>query len=365
MHTKKKKDLVFYAKVLIFFSLVLIGTGIFIDFHSDTRLINPIDDVSPVREEENTISITTVDGSEVVPGNKITNIKDKTDKNQNTASEKLPDTSSQTSNENSNINIPNTNVGVGGGNTNTTNNNTGGQTGGNSVHVPSIDEANESLKRSIETTYGITIKYGRETYGYTVGGISTVPVENSTTINAALNRLKSAFSLYPSGFFTEIRNGGIPLSVILINSYSDESITGVTDSSYTYANISIALMHPFEDSFYHESYHYIERYLFKRGANYNSWNTLNPADFRYGTIINNYSYANTFSDSVPFVNNYAQTSDAEDRASTFEYMMAGSKASCLNYGRPVWYKASLIKNTIEAVFNTVSPNVVEYWERYV
>ena len=106
MHTKKKKNLVFYAKVLIFFSLVLIGTGIFIDFHSDTRLINPIDDVSPVREEENTISITTVDGSEVVPGNKITNIKDKTDKNQNTASEKLSDTSSQTSNENSNINIP-------------------------------------------------------------------------------------------------------------------------------------------------------------------------------------------------------------------------------------------------------------------
>lgn len=359
MH-KKKNNLVYYAKILIFFSLALILYGVFLNLNNETKLINPVDDVTPLKEEDNTISITTIDGSEVVPGNKITNTKEKTNNDKDAKSEeKKPDSSNQTFTETSNSNTSTTNSGTG------TSNNTGEQANNNYVHVPSIDEANDSLRRSIETTYGISIKYGSETYGYTVGGISTVPVDNSTTINAALNRLKNAFSLYPSGFFNEIKNGGIPLTIILINNYAENGITGVTDSSYTYANISIALMHPFEESFYHESYHYIERYIFKRGGNFNSWNTLNPADFRYGTIINNYSYANTFSDSVPFVNNYAQTSDAEDRASTFEYMMADSKASCLNHGSPVWYKASVIKNTIEAVFNTVNPNVVEYWERYV
>ena len=46
-------------------------------------------------------------------------------------------------------------------------------------------------------------------------------------------------------------------------------------------------------------------------------------------------------------------------------MMASSKASCLNYGTTVWRKATVMKNTIEAVYNTVSPNEIEYWERYL
>ena len=46
-------------------------------------------------------------------------------------------------------------------------------------------------------------------------------------------------------------------------------------------------------------------------------------------------------------------------------MMADSKASCLNHGKTVWRKANLIKNTLEAVFSTVSPNITEYWERFI
>ena len=45
--------------------------------------------------------------------------------------------------------------------------------------------------------------------------------------------------------------------------------------------------------------------------------------------------------------------------------MASSKASCLNRGNVVWQKANLMKNTIETVFNTVSPTTTEYWERYI
>lgn len=345
MLLNNKDKLNYYAKILIFVSITLMVYGFILDINNEKKLINPIDDVVSLSESKSTVSITTVDGSEVVPGNKITKTND---------SIGSIDTPTNGGSKNNNKgDTPNNNI---------SNNNVSKE---NNIQINTIDEANENLRNNLEATYNVDIKYGSDTIGYKVGGFTTVPLDNSTTINAALNRLKDVFSLYPVGFFNEIKKGGIPLTIILINNYSDNSITGITDSNNNYAKISIALEHPFEESFYHESYHYIERYIFKKGGNFNSWNILNPSNFKYGIIVNNYSYANTFSDSVPFVNNYAQTSDSEDRASTFEYMMADSKASCLNQGKIVWQKANLIKNTIEAVFNTVSPDIVEYWERFI
>ena len=163
-----------------------------------------------------------------------------------------------------------------------------------------------------------------------------------------------------------MRAGGIPLTVFLINNYSDRQVTGVTDSNYSYANISIAALYPFEESFFHESYHYIERYLFKNNASFGSaWYMLNPGGSYSGNINRSLSYDSTYLSSAPFVNDYAQTSPEEDRASTFEYMMANSKASCLNNGNVVWRKARMMSSTIDAVFNTVTPNTVEYWERFL
>lgn len=382
MHKKKTKSIQYYATILFVVSITMLIYGIILDIGNSKRLFDPVKDSTPIQEEESTVSITTIDGSEVVPGNTITKVKDKTkeeikeeikEKGKEEKPKSTPTPSPAPSNNvpsNNNQGTSNTTSPNSSGSSNTGSNNNGnanqnaGQ-GSSTVHIPTIEETNNSIRNNIQNTYGISVKYGSETIGYTVGGISTTPIDDSTAVNAALNRLKNALSLYPSGFFYEIKSGGIPLTVILINSYANNSITGVTDSSYTYADISIAVSHPFEESFYHESYHYMERYLFKRGANYNSWNTLNPVGFNYGTIVNSYSYANTFSENAFFVNTYAQVSDAEDRASTFEYMMGSSKASCLNYGKAIWYKATLMKNTIEAVFNTVSPNNVEYWERYL
>ena len=188
----------------------------------------------------------------------------------------------------------------------------------------------------------------------------------ASKMNKQLDLLKKVLSLYPDGLFQEIKKGGIPLTIMLIQEFSEKSITGITDSSYSYANISIAASHGFEESFFHESYHYIERYLLKKGANFNSWDSLNPSNFAgWGTIDGSLSYSNTFLPTSPFVNNYAQTEAVEDRASTFEYMMAPSKASCLNKGNVVWKKATLLADTIDLVLSSVSPDVTEYWERYL
>ena len=108
--------------------------------------------------------------------------------------------------------------------------------------------------------------------------------------------------------------------------------------------------------------HYIE----KNGGKFSSWNVFNPSDFVYGNEIGDYSYNRTGKADSYFVNNYAQSSATEDRASTFEYMTAKVKYSCFdskNY--PIWKKSEYISSMIETYFSTVSPEVIDYWERYV
>ena len=354
MHKKRKeKRLTYCAKICVIVSLTLLLYGLVLDVNNEKRLFDNIND-KDIYGDGSTISITTLDGSEVVPGNVIVSQEDTGGDNSSNGTSNSPSSTKKPSGKSSN-------GGNSGGNVNP-----GGNSGGSSEpHIVTPEEATNNLRVEIQNTYGVNIKYGNETSNYSVGGFSINSIQDLGMINDQLNRLKNALSLYPSGMFNKIKNGGIPLSIYLVYSYSNNSITGITDSSYTYAIISIAAAHPFEESFYHESYHYIERYLFKRGANFNTWNSLNPSGFNYGVINQHLSYTYANDPNASFVNDYAQTAAAEDRASTFEYMMSGSRASCMNRGTTIHAKANQMALTMDAVLNTVKPNAVEYWERYL
>ena len=232
-------------------------------------------------------------------------------------------------------------------------------------NIIDLETENTLFRNQIQEKYGIQIMYGKETDGYTVEGIQTNCLNDLNKIYDSLFRLDKCLEKYPFGMFQEIREGGIPLTILLVDSYFDSNITGVTDSSYHSAKISLAVSYPLEESFYHESYHYIERYLFKEGANFNSWNNFNPFQFEYGKIYGMYSYSNTSSPDAFFVNNYAQTMDTEDRASTFEYMMADEKIDCFESGKNIWKKAITIARTIEYILDSANPSVEEYWERFL
>ena len=368
MHNRKRRLQLYCAKILILLSFGLFTYGFILDLKGSHKLIDHVTGVSSSNGQS--VSITPVDGSEVVTDSSTKNGNNKGEATSNLPIGNVvnnnPSNGGHSNNSNVSNNNGNNNQTNNSGKNNQTNNNSGSTSNYNvSPPPPTIEETNNSFRRQIENTYGVTVKYGSETNGYSVDGIATTPIYDSNKITSALNELNYSLSLYPNGLFTEIKNGGIPLTILLVSNYSDMSITGVTDSDYSSATISIATIYPFGESFYHESYHYIERYMFKRGANFLTWNYLNPEGFAYGIIRNDYSYANTFAESAPFVNNYAQTDAAEDRASTFEYMMAASKASCLNYGTTVWQKASLMAENMDAVLNTVRPDVREYWERYL
>ena len=403
---KKSFDLTFYARVLISVAIALLVYGFYLDVGSN-KLINPVvtpDDASKKGETITTIDIHHwEDGVEEVPiggeGNSGNSSGGSSSSGNGSSGNSSSgntsgggnsggNSSSGNSGGNSGSNSSGGNSGgnSSGGNSsggNSGGSSSGGNSGGNSSGgngnsggsttpvnpptpaTPTLEQTNNTLRNNIQNNYGITIKYGMETAGYTVGGLSTNTINSASVVNTTLNKLNSALSLYPNGFFKEIKNGGIPLTLYLIDSYSEYGVTGVTDSNYSFANVSVAVAYPFEETFYHESYHYIERYIFKRGISFQSWEGYNPNGFRYGSLWRDQSFARTGAAGAYFVNDYAQTSAEEDRASTFEYMMQGSKPACLNRNMPVWNKASAISNAIDAALNTVNASTTEYWERHL
>lgn len=312
MLRRKQRKIKKFAKILIAFSITLLLYGAFLDYKSDHKFFNPITDSSTIKGGSSR------DGT-TIDINSSGELLDKKDtKNDGTS-------------------------------------------------IPTIDGTNDNYRKQIEKRFGITIKYGEETENYEVGGLTTTPLRSATDISIALSTLNTCLSHYPDGLFQEISDGGIPLTIILIERYSLNGVTGVTDSNSYYATISIATAYPFEESFYHESYHYIERFMSdKRSLSFTNWNGYNPPGFVYGEANYELSYtANGGREDSYFVNNYAQSSDSEDRASTFEYMMDDEKASCLNFNQPVWKKAKLMAEAMDAALTSCSPYVVEYWERFL
>ena len=321
--------------------LILLG----IAFHLENQtILNPITNTHVIGQAENTdINITTTETPIPQP-----------EEEQETTSSENPTSESNNTNSQTQTQNPSPSTGT-------------TQQPQQTPQAPatSIETTNDNLRRTIENTYGITVRYGVETNGYTVAGLSTVRLADSNRINQLLNELNSNLALYPAGFFNETKQAGYTLTIYLIKQYSQANVTGITDSTTKNILISLATDYSFTESLHHEIYHYIEKYMYAKGANYTTWNTLNPVGFSYGNTNNSYSYVSTGNINASFVNNYAQTDQYEDRASTFEYMMDDTEAGCLQTGTPIWKKAKYISEQIDAVFQTVSPNVLEHWERYV
>lgn len=230
---------------------------------------------------------------------------------------------------------------------------------------PSIETTNDNLRKNIESKYKITVRYGVETNGYTVAGLSTECLTDANRINQLLSELNYNLSLYPPDFLNETRQGGYTLTIYLIKRYSQDNVTGITDSTTKNVVISLATDYSYIESMHHELYHYIEKYMYQRGANYTTWNSLNPPGFNYGSENSSLSYANTKNANAFFVNTYAQTDQFEDRASTFEYMMSQNEENCLQTGTTIWKKAKYICEQIDAVFQSATPSTIEYWERFI
>ena len=361
----ENKRLMLLGKLLFSLSFVFIFTGLYLNKLEKQMFYDPINDVVAVAPADgDKVIISTTDGDiEEVNNNPSTpidngsnneNNTDNTNTNTNNNSSNSTDNSSNYNNktntpDNSNNSNEDTNTDI---NPSTSNNNI-------------IDE-NDVLRRSIEDTYGIKVKYGDEISNYQAGSMNVTPILDKDIIKSGLEQLKETLSLYPQDFFREFLNENLNLEVFLIKNYSKDNVTGVTDLFGNRVIVSIAMDYPFFESFNHEIYHYIEHFIVRKQGEFSAWNMYNPNDFSYGTVNSNYSYTKTQKADSVFVNNYAQTNPYEDRASTFEYMMASNKIPCFNSSDyPIWKKSSYMALMIDTYFDTVSPSIIDYWERFI
>lgn len=367
------------ASIMIFFAILLIMTGLYMNF-STSDVLDPIRDVDKANDNPGEVTITTNDGKPPATNSNDTNTNtnngssDTPITNDNTGNNTSSDTDLNPSTSNGNTNT--------GSNTNSSNNNTGNNSGSNTTpstpipdptptpeptpdSTPVVDPLT-NYRKQIEDTYGIKVLYGSETNGYVVGSLGTTVITDTNVMKSTLEQLNTALSMYPNGFFREFSKQNMSLNVYLIKNYSAENVTGVTDFAPRRTIISIATDFPFDESFHHEMLHYIEHYIESAGGRFTAWNSFNPLDFTYGVENSSYSYSKTGTPGSYFVNNYAQTSANEDRASTFEYMTASVKYSCYDSNDyPIWKKSNYLSTMIETYFTTVSSSVVDYWERYI
>lgn len=348
----ENKRLMLLGKLLFSLSFVFIFTGLYLNKLEKQMFYDPINDVVAIAPDDgNKVIISTTDGDveEVnnnpsIPidnGSNINNSDNSTDNNSNNNSTNISDNSNNT-NEDVNHDI------------------------NPSISNDDVMDENDILRRSIEDTYGIKVKYGDEVSNYQAGSMNVTPILDKDIIKNGLEQLKETLKLYPQDFFREFLNEDLSLEVFLIKSYSKDNVTGVTDLFGNRVIVSIAMDYPCFESFNHEIYHYIEHFIVRKQGEFSAWNMYNPNDFSYGTVNSNYSYTKTQKADSVFVNNYAQTNPYEDRASTFEYMMASNKIPCFNSSDyPIWKKSSYMALMIDTYFDTVSPSVIDYWERFI
>ena len=191
--------------------------------------------------------------------------------------------------------------------------------------IPTQEELNDKYRKQLQDTYNIRIAYGEEMGNYLVASYSPTKMTDDNTINEYLKRIENELKKYPIGFFKEMKDYGMPLTLYIVKDIPGSGISGLTDSQL-YSNIIITIKESllFEKTMNHEIMHYIDAYLNSKlypNTVEIEWNKLNPIGFSYGVFDTTYDYFPTQNNNAYFFSNYAQTNYKEDRATLFEDIM--------------------------------------------
>ena len=303
------------------------------------------------------------------------------DKNTNSKTEKIKtntnntNTSTNKSNQNTNIstNKPNQNTNT---STNKPNQNTNTST---NIILPEEKppvvvektqaEKNDEYRKQLQNKYSVKIAYKDEMGNYSMNGYSSVRLYDDTEINTYLAEIDKALNKYPKGFFKEIKDYNMPLTIYLVKSISG-NVSGVTDAQYK-NNIKI-MIEPallFESTLHHEIMHYIDSYISVKGYPIDINSTMkdvNPVGFSYGDKSNDYIYYSTNANDAYFLSVYGKTNYLEDRAVIFSDLMFRSfTKDCYADGTPINKKAKLISSQIKSHFKTLSNTGRYYWDRFI
>ena len=278
-----------------------------------------------------------------------------------------PKTNNNTNNNSTNINKSNQNA----------NNNTNINNNENTIlpeeKPPIVEktqaEKNDEYRKQLQNKYSVKIAYKNELGNYTINGYGMDKLNDDNKINSCLGKIDTTLKNYPNGFFKEMKDYGMPLTIYLVNSISG-NVSGLTDAkNKSDIKIMIAPASLFENTLNHEIMHYIDTYIKDKGYPIDINNTMkdvNPVGFTYGDTSNDYVYYFTSVNNAYFLSAYGKTNYLEDRAVIFSDLM--TRTFTKDYyadGTPINKKAKLISLQIKKHFNTLSNTGRYYWDRFL
>ena len=281
-----------------------------------------------------------------------------------------PKTNTNTNNNNSstNTNKPNQNV-----NNNNTNTNKNENTVLPEEKPPVVEktqaEKNDEYRKQLQNKYSVKIAYKNELGNYTINGYGSEKLNDDNKINNCLGEIDKTLKNYPNGFFKEMKDYGMPLTIYLVNSISDD-VSGLTDAKdKSDIKIMIAPASIFENTLNHEIMHYIDTYIKDKGYPIDINNTMkdvNPVGFTYGDTSNDYVYYFTSVNNAYFLSAYGKRNYLEDRAVIFSDLMTRTfTKDYYDDGTPINKKAKLISSQIKEHFKTLSNTGRYYWDRFL
>ena len=230
-------------------------------------------------------------------------------------------------------------------------------------------EKNDEYRKQLQNKYSVKIAYKNELGNYTINGYGSEKLNDDNKINNCLGEIDKTLKNYPNGFFKEMKDYGMPLTIYLVNSISGK-VSGLTDAKdKSDIKIMIAPASIFEITLNHEIMHYIDTYIKDKGYPIDINNTMkdvNPEGFTYGDTSNDYVYYFTSVDNAYFLSAYGKTNYLEDRAVLFSDMMTRTfTKDYYDDGTPINKKAKLISSQIKEHFNTLSNTGRYYWDRFL
>lgn len=214
-------------------------------------------------------------------------------------------------------------------------------------NISDIEHTNETSSSDISDK----IDFYQEYYGVTINlednpnnlsnDYQIVKATNNNDITEALDELEYYFLVFNQEFFSRFSTHGMDgLNIYFASSISSGNhgssesaeIVGLYLNKDNKYNIVICI-NSNEDILniiFHETFHAIEAYLRAFNVTFSRWNSLNPSGFTYTNVYYTnmifsdvYGYNNNANE-IYFVDNYARSSEMEDRARTFEQVGLGT-----------------------------------------
>lgn len=220
---------------------------------------------------------------------------------------------------------------------------------------------------AIGEKYGITLRIWKDAAALQPWDYSFEAEHLTPILRRELKLLDQNLARYPDAVLEKTAEhfSGLTISLVREITGTPESgslskATGIQFFQDGEACVAIAVGKYARQALYHEFYHVMETHILAKSTALDTWESLNPAGFTYGTEEEVYLRGQTRA----FVDSYSMTYPKEDRARIFEYaMLPGQEA--LFRSEYMQRKLTAVCTAIREAYQLKKHPEVLPWEQYL